>query len=324
MSLSLNSAAGCPTRRLFLSVLMTALVLAAGTLGIGAEMSELAPLASRSLLLDITWAGSQLVTVGEHGHVLLSADQGKSWKQCTVPSRALLTAVSFADAAHGWVVGHDGTILVTADGGQTWNRQDRGENLNSIYLDVLFLDPSHGFICGAYGKFLTTSDGGKTWQPSKPVDEEVHYNRLARATDGTLYLAGEGGLFLRSVDEGKRWTRDEVPYQGSLFGIVPLGRGAVAVSGLRGHIFVTAVGSANWEPREVEPKVLLMSGIVASDGRLIFAGTGGNFFFSSDAGRMFTHWKPADFGTSIADLIGTADGWIITVGEAGAVRIKLP
>ena len=244
--------------------------------------------------------------------------------ECSVPSRALLTSVSFADPAHGWAVGHDGTILVSADGGQTWHRQDSGENLNSIYFDVLFLDQLHGFICGAYGKFLMTRDGGKTWQASKPVDEEVHYNRLARGKDGTLYLAGEGGLFLRSTDEGRHWTRDEVPYQGSLFGIVPLGQGAVAVSGLRGHIFVTTDGSANWEPREVEPKVLLMSGIVTPDGRLVFAGTGGNFFLSSDAGHTFKYWKPADFGTSIADLIGTADGWIITVGEAGAVRIKLP
>ena len=63
--------------------------------------------ASRTLLLDVAHAGARLVVVGDHGHILLSDDQGKTWSQARVPTRQLLTAVFFVDEQHGWAVGHD-------------------------------------------------------------------------------------------------------------------------------------------------------------------------------------------------------------------------
>ena len=56
----------------------------------------------------------------------------------------------------------------------------------------------------------------------------------------------------------------------------------------------------------------------------VLAGQGGNFFVSRDGGRSFTNRRPAEIETSIADLIGMADGAVVTVGEAGAVRLNLP
>lgn len=323
MRSSLNSAAGCMARRLFLPLIAILLGLV-GSFSRAEENSEPARLAARALLLDVTLAGDRLVAVGEHGHIVISTDRGQSWTQRQTPTRALLTGVSFPDPSHGWAVGHDGVILATVDGGENWIRQDHGDDLGSIYLDVLFLDAQRGYAVGAYGKFVTTNDGGRTWTASKPVEDEVHFNRITASANGTLYLAGEGGLFLSSSDQGVTWTRSEVPYQGSLFGIVPLGGTAVAISGLRGHIFISRDAGANWEPHEVEPKVLLMGGSMLPGGRLLFAGTGGNFFLSTDQGATFTHWKPAGFGTSVADLLSVEDGWFVTVGEAGAVRLKLP
>ena len=42
--------------------------------------AEIEPLAAGSLLLDLAAAGSRLVAVGERGHVLLSDDQGVTWR----------------------------------------------------------------------------------------------------------------------------------------------------------------------------------------------------------------------------------------------------
>src|SRR6185369_10757001 len=83
------------------------------------QPSEIAPLASSSLLLDLALAGNRMVAVGERGHVLLSDDQGATWRQAkSVPTRVMLTAVFFVDADYGWAVGHDETILNTVDGGE--------------------------------------------------------------------------------------------------------------------------------------------------------------------------------------------------------------
>ncbi|HDH16009.1 MAG TPA: hypothetical protein ENG90_05985, partial [Gammaproteobacteria bacterium] len=54
------------------------------------EQSEPARLASRTLLLDITLAGTRIVAVGERGIVLTSDDSGKTWQQKLVPTRSQL------------------------------------------------------------------------------------------------------------------------------------------------------------------------------------------------------------------------------------------
>lgn len=289
-----------------------------------AENSVLAPLASHALLLDIARAGSQLVAVGDRGHVLVSADNGKTWTQSVTPTRAMLTGVAFADARHGWAVGHDGVILATTDGGKTWTRQDDGNSLDTIFLDVFFLDAQHGFAVGAYGKFLTTFDGGKNWSASSPLADEVHYNHISRGPVGELYLAGEGGIVLVSFDSGKTWSRSEVPYEGSLFGVLALEEADAVAYGLRGHILRTTDHGATWIQLNSDLKVLIMAGCKMKNGTVVLAGQGGNFFVSRDAGHTFQSWQPPGFGTSVADLLEAADGSLVVVGEAGATRIKLP
>src|SRR5689334_25385014 len=69
--------------------------------------AQQSPLASKSLLQAIARAGDRLVAVGQRGHILVSSDGGKSWKQATVPASSDLTAVFFASANKGWAVGHD-------------------------------------------------------------------------------------------------------------------------------------------------------------------------------------------------------------------------
>src|SRR5688500_4980503 len=130
--------------------------------------AENAPLAPRSLLLDLAVAGSRLVAVGERGQVLLSDDQGATWRQAkSVPTRTMLTAVFFTDASYGWAVGHDETILNTVDGGETWIRSHFAPEAQQPLLDLWFANRVSGIAVGAYGAYLTTNDGGRSWQVSK-------------------------------------------------------------------------------------------------------------------------------------------------------------
>jgi len=288
------------------------------------EVSEPAPLAAKSLLLDLAKAGDRFVAVGDRGHVLLSADDGKSWTQSITPTRAMLTCVSFADAQHGWAAGHDGVIIATADGGRTWTRQDDGHDLDTVYLDILFLDANHGFVVGAYGKFLETTDGGKTWTARKVADEDVHFNRISHDGTAAIYLAGESGTVLISRDLCRTWMRSPIEYEGSLYGVRPLSGGLLVAYGLRGRIFVSTDDGASWQPRDTDTKVLIMAGTRLREGVVVLAGQGGNFFISRDGCHSFHSWKPDDFGTGVADMAVAADGALITVGEAGAVRINIP
>jgi photosystem II stability/assembly factor-like uncharacterized protein len=311
-------------RRAFTRALALLLALAALVPVARAESSEPAPLAAKSLLLGIARAGGRLVAVGDRGHVLVSGDDGSTWTQVLVPTRAMLTSVSFPDARHGWAVGHDGVILATADGGTTWTRQDGGKDLETILLSVLFLDSRRGFAVGAYGKFLSTGDGGATWVAAKPSGGDAHFNAIAAGPDGELYLAGESGTLLLSRDGGREWSRSEVPYDGSLFGVLPLGNRELLTYGLRGHILDSSDDGATWVPHNSVRTSLIMTGVRLDDGTVVLAGQGGIFHVRHANDLNFAAWKPADFGGSIAALVAATDGAIVTVGEAGAVRITLP
>lgn len=310
-------------RRLFIATALSAAGLS-DLNGADAEFSEPSELAARALLLDIARAGQVLVAVGDRGHVIRSGDEGRTWTQAVTPTRAMLTAVSFPSATEGWAVGHDGVILHSSDAGASWRRQDAGNDLGTVYLDVHFLDSRHGFAVGAYGVLRTTSDGGATWQDQRPVEEDLHLNRLVEDASGHLYLAGEAGLILVSSDRGATWRRTGPDYEGSLFGVRPLSGGLLVAYGLRGHIFVSTDAGGTWQPRENDLKVLLMACVRLRDGELVLAGQGGNFLISRDSARSFQHWKPADFGGGVADLAVASDGHLVTVGELGAVRLRLP
>lgn len=289
------------------------------------EIAEAAPLAARALLLDVAGTDNGLIAVGDHGDVVVSRDEGVTWTQIIAPTRSLLTAVSFPDARHGWIVGHDGVILITDDGGATWTRQDSGKDLDTVFLDVLFLDATNGFAVGAYGKFLTTKDGGKTWVAGiKPSADEVHYNSVSADAAGNLFLAGESGTFLTSIDRGEKWRQRTVPYDGSFFGALTGGKGTIIVYGLRGHILRSIDGGATWEPKNSDTRVLISCGLRLKTGVIVLGGQGGNFFISRDDGDNFVAWKPDNFNTSVSAMVEANDGTLVTVGEAGAVRIKLP
>lgn len=319
-----RAALPCPSSAVALLVVGCLAALQPARAAPAPEFSEPAPLAPRSLLLGVARAGEALIAVGDRGHILRSTDEGRTWTQRPVPTRAMLTGVSFPDPTHGWAVGHDGVILATTDAGRTWQRQDDGADLDTIYFDVLFLDPTRGFAVGAYGKFAATTDGGRTWTPGHPTEEDIHYNRLTRSPAGALALAGEAGAVLISRDAGASWTRAELPYDGTLFGVLALDEQRLVAYGLRGHIFLSTDGGATWSSRSSEAKVLLMAAVRGADGAPLLAGQGGNFFSGTGPDLRFTRWQPADFGTGVSDLLLTTDGALLTVGEAGAVRVALP
>ena len=289
-----------------------------------AESSEPAVLASRSLLLDVARAGQHLVIVGDRGHILISDNEGGTWRQVDAPTRAMLTGVAFGDARHGWAAGHDGLILATTDGGQSWHKQVSGGDLETVYLDTHFRDNAYGFVVGAYGQCLRTMDGGATWTPLRPTEDEVHFNQISAAADGTLYLAGESGTLLASGDQGASWRKLEVPYDGSLFGLLPLDAHTLIVYGLRGHVYQSNDAGVTWAERQIPVPVLIMAGLQLKSGPIVLAGLGGNFFISRDRGLTFEGWKPADYTGGVASLLETSDGALLAVGERGVVRLKLP
>lgn len=225
------------------------------------DHSYMAPLASESLLLDITRNTDNFIVVGERGHVLRSVN-GIDWQQIDVPTLSTLTAITTL-GQNVWVVGHDATILKSTDSGATWRLQNRNIELEKPLLDVLFFDNNHGIAVGAYGLFLRTQDGGESWQSElhaellnpddkeymdelKQEDEAFYQQELLSilpninrvSADGDiLYMAGESGLLATSIDSGVSWQRMDIDYSGSFFDIQRTKSGRLFAAGLRGNLY---------------------------------------------------------------------------------------
>ncbi|MFW3899420.1 WD40/YVTN/BNR-like repeat-containing protein [Pseudomonas bharatica] len=288
--------------------------------------STLSAKSDKGLLLDVTRAGARLVMVGERGHILFSDDQGKTWTQAKVPTRQLLTAVTFVDDKHGWAVGHDAQILASSDGGATWSKQYEDLSREAPLLDVWFENPQHGLAIGAYGAMLETTDGGQHWQDvGDRLDnpDGLHLNGIARVKDAGLVIVGEQGSLYRSSDDGQTWEKLESPYEGSFFGVIGTAQANTLLAyGLRANLYRSTDFGSTWQPISLQAargplQFGLASATLLDDGSLVLVGNGGTVLRSSDDGQTFSVFNRPD-RLALAGASGLSDGNLILVGQGGA------
>lgn len=298
--------------------------------------SWVAPLAAKTLLLDIAAYGEKRIAVGSRGHILVSNDAGATWTQAPhVPTLALLTAVTMIDENHAWVVGHDEVILRTGDGGATWTKVHESIDAQRPLLDVWFRDAQHGIAIGAYSACYTTADGGDTWTPRHFVDAaataaaaadgepppDYHLNRIA-AAGGRLYIAAEAGHVYRSDDQGATWRSLPLPYDGSMYGLLPLGGESLLVFGLRGNLFRSDDAGASWVRLPTGSVAMLTAGVQLPGSTIAIVGLSGAVLVSRDGGESFTLQQRAD-RKGFSGAVAAGANALLTVGEAGIEQVAL-
>lgn len=304
--------------------------------------AQIKPLAPTSLLLDMAQAGKRIVAVGERGHVLLSDDQGVTWRQArSVPTRVMLTAVFFIDEDYGWAVGHDETILNSMDGGETWIRSHFAPDAQQPLLDLWFANRVSGIAVGAYGAYFTTNDGGRTWSGAKfapapplsnvgaeaaPLEEgelppDYHLNRIV-GVGNRLYIAAEGGQLYRSDDRGANWRALPSPYEGSFFGLVPIRGEGLLAFGLRGNLFKSADAGYTWSKLESHTTAMLTDGFAINDLRVVIGGLTGVLLVSGDAGETFRLTQQDD-RKGVSAVVPGPNGAVVVAGEGGVRVIRL-
>jgi len=344
-------------------LLVATLLLAGGSVSADSPLalerpSLLSDKAVGAAMLAVTRAGDRLVAVGERGIVLLSEDDGRSWRQVVTPVRVSLTAVTFVGEQKGWAAGHLGVILHTEDGGESWVKQfdgtqaaalvlaaaeeraaaepdpEKGEDLlfsarrlvadgpDKPFLDLCFLDEATGFVVGAFNLIFRTTDGGATWTPWQDRVEnpmELHFYGI-QAAGAMLYIAGEQGLLLRSTDGGAHFNALASPYEGSYFGLVTDPAGGVVVFGLRGNVYRSVDGGESWDQVETGIPMSLSAGIRLAGGEVVLVSQAGDLLVSTDGGRTFKR-LPDGQPVPATDLSQTADGSLVIASLRGIKRV---
>lgn len=312
-------------------------------------------LATEALLLGVARAGDRIVAVGEYGDVLLSDDDGKTWRQAkTVPTTVTLTSVVFTDDKTGFAVGHDTIIIKTVDAGETWVKQFGGGESDNALLSVFFKDANHGWAIGAFNFTVETTDAGATWverktlmpppekppeetKPAAPIDptkattigaggidpyaaatgDENHLNAMFAGPDAeTIFIAAEAGAIYRSLDGGVTWEKHLTGYLGSFWGGLTVKDGSSYVVGMRGNVWRTTDKGATWTKLDTGgADQSIADGVQLADGSLVFVGLGGQVLYSPD-GTTFTLTYRADRKGLNAVIQDGADK-LLVFGEAG-------
>jgi len=191
---------------------------------------------------SIIWA------VGNNGRVIRSDNSGKDWRIQDTGTRHNLQSIAAWDSNSAVVVGDLATVLTTGDGGVSWTAVPIQTYEFGDQLLKVCVDPATGqaWISGTMGTVIKSSDNGKTWSMSHP-QEDLAWNDVMVAPDGTVWVVGEFGRMQRSRDDGASWQEIEAPTSGSsLMAIAFSDAQHGLAAGLSGVVVYTTDGGDSW------------------------------------------------------------------------------
>ncbi len=270
------------------------------------------------------------VAVGKFGLILITRDDGKTWKKQSSGTARTLSSISFPDRDHAYVVGSGGVILTTGDGGSSWKPQNSGTK--DQLLGVYGFNAKQAYAVGAFGTLLATSDGGVTWRRQELAWEklipnilkdsgllEPNLNAIQFVNENLGWIVGEFGLVLQTRDGGQTWSAqnygENLP---QLFGLFFRDEQTGWAVGQLGTLLTTADGGKHWRQVTVSTDRNL-NGISLAGERGIVVGDG-VVLVTEDSGLNWRKLPSAPEGLSLTGVT-MKSRTAVTVGQAGAIRV---
>jgi photosystem II stability/assembly factor-like uncharacterized protein len=304
------------------------LVLACGpaALASGPEAVPVVSGSNHQALFAIALDGRQGLAVGVGGEVLVSGDGGATWTpEAGVPSDKSLLGLAVA-GGKALAVGQSGLILRRGRDG-AWSTADSGTTERLFGVD--FNEAGTAVAVGSFGRIVLSADGGATWRSVAPAwadasfteqGMEPHLYAVEVATDGTITVAGEFGLVLRSRDQGQTW---QVLHRGeaSVFALHLRDDDIGYAVGQGGMILRTADGGESWSDVTSGSNANLLGVDTAPTGQVMV--TAMRDMLVSDDGIVWTRLATGDFGSAwysgVAVLAGEPRLTGLVVGHAGRI-----
>jgi photosystem II stability/assembly factor-like uncharacterized protein len=191
-------------------------------------------------LLDVWFRDdSEGFVVGSYGMLLHTVDGGDNW---ALVSDRMDNAQGYhlnqiAPAPDGalFIAGEAGFVYRSTDGGISWDTLEPGYE-GSFYGVIPAPTPDGSYEILAYGlrgNLFHSTDEGDNWEA---LDSGTTITLLAGTllSDGTVYLAGQGGTILTRAPGEQTFTRAQNPNRRPISGVEELPDGHVLLVGLGG------------------------------------------------------------------------------------------
>jgi photosystem II stability/assembly factor-like uncharacterized protein len=281
------------------------------------DWRQIAGVPTRSTLTGVAAVGDNVWAVGHDSVILHSGDGGLTWeRQYLAPfdrnsveltNGAPLLDVLFVDAQRGYAIGAYSLMLVTHDGGKSWQKQNVLGKSDDEILDQQSTDNS------------TVDEESWTFdQDDLALDEESdpHLNAIARTGDGSFFMVAERGAAFRSVDDGATWQRIQMPYDGSMFGVIGYEGRHVLCFGLRGNVYESMDLGETWNRIETGTTLSLMGGDGYGDGGAVLVGANGIVLSRATAADAFRTDAHPD-GNVLSSVVSMSAAEFAVAGETG-------
>jgi photosystem II stability/assembly factor-like uncharacterized protein len=257
------------------------------------DWRQVADVPTRANLNAVTAVGDKLWAVGHDGTILHSTDGGLTWllqrsdpwrpsadDEEFNPRRGVpLLDVLMLDEQRGFAIGAYSLLLRTEDGGAHWEEVDV---LGTGTAAAGAADASDAATADAAAAAAETGGeaNDESWtfnQADLELEEESdpHLNAIARTGDGSIFIVAERGAAFRSRDEGKTWERLQLPYEGSMFGVIGYEGQRLLAFGMRGNAFESNDLGATWKRVDTGVELSLMGGAALPEGGAALVGANG-------------------------------------------------
>lgn len=324
--------------QLIRTLLALPLLAAVSGLVAATEFAPIQPLASRSLLLDISAAGSRAVVAGARGHILYSDDGGNNWLQARVPTTQMLTGIHFIDGQLGWAVGHDGIIVVSDDGGENWRVQRDGIAAQQ-QTNLQLREQAHQQIKALEQAMVSANEVEMPELEIQLEDAVMDLEDADLALEEAVFTSplmdvwfqdaqrgwavGAFGSLQATTDGGQHWSSQAAllnnPDEFHLNTITGDSKGRVFIAGEGGVMYRSLDSGQTWETLEPFYEGSWFGTVYSAqhDALLVF-GLRGNLYLSHDFGSS---WQvvPGDNTITLAGGSASADGTIVLVGAVGTL-----
>jgi photosystem II stability/assembly factor-like uncharacterized protein len=294
---------------------------------------------TRTTFTAVATVDANIWAVGHDGVIAHSADGGEHWEMqrrdswkapaagdTAIPNPqqgAPLLDVLFLDIHRGYAVGAYSLALKTTDGGATWQpltvakakaNADAGDEFGPAEKNSAGKNAGKKNAGeGDHGdKQIFSKDELKLGQEDTP-----HFNAIARTGSGALLIVGERGSAFRSRDDGVTWQRQQLPYDGSMFGVIGYEADHVLAFGLRGHVYESTDLGDHWTQVATGTELSLMGGAALPDGGTSIVGANGIVLMRAKMGDPLKSYVDESAGI-IASVLPLANGaGLLIAGENG-------
>ncbi len=282
----------------------------------------------------ITRSGDDLIVGGSAGNILLSKDNGVTWKK-TFDALGVVF-VDFVTMPNGDViaVGSDGIHKISSDHGQTWLPYSFGIAGNLYSIDAKTTSDSNtGYLVGAGGTYRNYVNATGNWD-TQTLGITTDLFGVEDRGNGTGWIVGADGKIFKLILSGTSWAEINSGTRETLNAVRFVSSTKGFIVGTMGTVLKTVDGGSTWMPVSI-PGLLYQTlySLDASGDQIVIVGDK-ILLSSSDAGetwqtKTFEGTQKKFFGALVKDAthiyaVGSDDDAVSLVYQLAEAAVVVP